>query len=136
MQVKRYRFHRHRNNHGDLVALEELKEIPFNIKRVYYVYNTDTGAVRGCHAHKRLQQVFICVHGSCRIKLDDGKETEIITLDRPDEGIYVSGNVWREMSDFSPDAVLLVLASEAYDETDYIRDYDEFLQYESDLGDV
>ena len=128
MHFNRLTFRIHGDKHGDLVALEELTDVPFHIHRVYYVYNTDADAVRGCHAHKRLQQVLICVHGSCKIKLDDGKGTETITLDKPYEGIYVSGIVWREVFDFSQDAVLLVLASERYDKTEYIRDYNEFLK--------
>ena len=85
--------------------------------------------VRGHHAHKCLKQVLICVHGSCKIHLDNGHETEEILLDRPTLGLYIENDMWREMYDFSPDAVLLVLASELYDESDYIRDYDEFLKF-------
>ena len=93
------------------------------------MYDTTEGTSRGHHAHKSLQQILICVHGNCKIKLDNGKEQEIVLLDKPNEGLYVSNVMWREMFDFSPDAVLMVLASELYDEEDYIRDYDAFLKY-------
>lgn len=129
MQVVKYAFQRHGDDRGMLVALEEGKEIPFDVKRVYYMYDTVEGVRRGFHAHKCLEQILICVHGSCKILLDNGKEKEIVSLDTPYEGLYVSNDTWREMYDFSPDAVLMVLASELYDEADYIRDYDEFLKY-------
>lgn len=129
MDVVKYSFQAHGDERGQLVVLEELKDIPFNIKRVYYMYSTTEGVTRGYHAHKNLQQILICVHGSCKIRLDNGKEKEIVVLDNPNEGLYVTNNMWREMFDFSPDAVLMVLASEYYDEADYIRDYDEFLKF-------
>ena len=129
MQVVKYVFQPHGDERGQLVALEESKDIPFKIKRVYYMYDTTEGVTRGYHAHKNLQQVLICVNGSCKIRLDNGSEKEIIILDTPNEGLYVSNNMWREMYDFSSDAVLMVLASELYDESDYIRDYDAFLEY-------
>lgn len=131
MQLKKCVFLPHGDERGQLVALEQQKDIPFDIKRVYYIYDTKEGVERGFHAHKCLQQVLLCVHGSCKIRLDDGKERTVVTLDKPNEGLYVSNVMWREMFDFSPDAVLLVLASEFYDEKDYIRDYDEFLQFVS-----
>lgn len=129
MQIIKYVFQLHGDSRGQLIAIEQLKDIPFEIKRVYYLYDTTEGITRGYHAHKNLQQVLICVHGSCKIRLDDGKSKEIVTLDKPNEGLYVANNMWREMFDFSPDAVLLVLASELYDEADYIRDYDEFIKF-------
>ncbi len=129
MQVIKYVFQPHGDERGQLVALEERKDIPFEIKRIYYVYDTAWGVVRGHHAHKSLQQILICIHGSCKIRLDNGMEKKVVPLERPYEGLYVSNAMWREMYDFSPDAVLLVLASELYDEKDYIRDYDEFLEF-------
>lgn len=129
MQIKTYEFIPHGDDRGQLVALEENKDIPFTIKRVYYMYDTVEGVTRGKHAHKSLEQILICVHGSCKIRLDDGKEKEVVVLDKPNIGLYVSNVMWREMFDFSPDAVLMVLASELYDEADYIRDYDDFLAY-------
>ena len=125
----KYMFQPHGDSRGQLIALEEMKDIPFTIKRVYYMYETAEGIVRGKHAHKKLEQILVCIHGSCKICLDDGKEKKIVLLEKPYEGLYVASNMWREMYDFSTDAVLLVLASEFYDESDYIRDYDEFLTY-------
>lgn len=129
MEVIKYAFQQHGDHRGQLVALEEGKEIPFNVKRVYYMYDTVEGVRRGYHAHKCLEQILICVHGSCKILLDNGKETAVVNLDTPYEGLYISNDMWREMYDFSPDAVLMVLASELYDEADYIRNYDEFLKF-------
>lgn len=127
MQVIKYAFQQHGDSRGQLVALEEMKDIPFNIKRVYYMYDTGTEVRRGFHAHKSLEQILICIHGSCKILLDNGHEKKIVLLEKPYEGLYISNNMWREMYDFSRDAVLLVLASELYDEDDYIRNYQEFL---------
>lgn len=130
MEVIKYAFQRHGDDRGMLVALEEGKEIPFEVKRVYYMYDTVAGVRRGFHAHKCLQQILICVHGSCKIHLDNGRgEMAEVDLNTPFEGLYISNDMWREMYDFSPDAVLMVLASELYDEADYIRNYDEFLKY-------
>lgn len=129
MKIEKYVFQPHGDDRGQLVALEEFKDIPFDIKRVYYMYDTVDGVVRGKHAHKNLQQILICIHGSCKILLDDGTEKEIVPLDKPNEGLYVSNAMWREMFDFSSDAVLMVLASEFYDESDYIRNYEDFLAY-------
>lgn len=129
MQTVKYVFQPHGDERGQLVALEEFKDIPFRIKRVYYMYDTGAGVTRGYHAHKTLQQILICIHGSCKIRLDNGKEKKVIPLEKPYEGLYVSNAMWREIFDFSSDAVLMVLASELYDESDYIRDYDVFLEY-------
>lgn len=129
MLVTKYVFQPHGDRRGQLIALEEFKDIPFRIKRVYYMYDTEDGFVRGKHAHKNLQQILVCIHGSCKIKLDNGKEKKIVPLERPYEGLYVANNMWREIFDFSPGAVLLVFASEFFDEDDYIRDYDEFLKF-------
>lgn len=134
MQVIKYAFQQHGDERGQLVALEEFKDIPFEIKRVYYMYDTKEGVRRGFHAHKSLEQILICIHGSCKILLDNGTEKKIIPLESPYEGLYVSNNMWREMFDFSPDAVLMVLASDYYKEEDYIRDYDQFLKYVEEQG--
>ena len=128
MQVIKYMFQPHGDERGQLVALEEFKDIPFRIKRVYYMYDTLSGVVRGKHAHIHLEQILICIHGSCKVLLDNGKERKVVNLEKPYEGLYVSSKMWREMYDFSKDAVLMVLASELYDGKDYIRDYDTFLQ--------
>jgi dTDP-4-dehydrorhamnose 3,5-epimerase-like enzyme len=132
MNPKIITFPVHSDGRGDLIAIEELHEIPFNIKRVYYMYNVGENVIRGKHAHKSLKQVLICIHGKCKILLDDGKgDKQIIQLDSPNKGLYVSNILWREMYEFSPDAVLLVLASELYDESDYIRNYNDFLEFVS-----
>ena len=128
MQVIKYVFQPHGDDRGQLVALEEFIDIPFEIKRVYYMYDTKDGVHRGFHAHKNLEQILICIHGSCKALLDNGKEKKVVPLEKPYEGLYVSNNMWREMYDFSPDAVLMVLASDLYKEEDYIRDYNEFLK--------
>lgn len=127
MQVVKYIFQQHGDDRGQLVALEEQKDIPFEIKRVYYMYDTGQGVRRGFHAHHSLEQILICIHGSCKILLDNGKEKKVIPLERPYEGLYIPGDMWREMYDFSEEAVLMVLASDFYREEDYIRDYNEFL---------
>ena len=129
MQIVKYVFQQHGDERGQLVALEEHKDIPFEIKRVYYMYDTVKGVTRGQHAHKSLEQILICIHGSCKLMLDNGKEKKIVSLEKPYEGLYISNNIWREMYDFSSDAVLMVLASDVYKEEDYIRNYDEFLKF-------
>ncbi|TYZ29945.1 WxcM-like domain-containing protein [Selenomonas caprae] len=134
MQVVKYVFQPHGDKRGQLIALEEFKDIPFKIKRVYYMYDTAEGVVRGHHAHKKLEQILVCIHGSCKIRLNNGVEEKIVPLEKPYEGLYVANNMWREMFDFSKDAVLLVFASELYDANDYIRDYDEFLDFITNEG--
>ncbi len=114
------------DDRGNLISLEQHKNIPFDIKRIYYIFGTKPGVNRGFHAHKDLQQVAVCISGSCDILLDDGNVKKNITLDSPCKGVFIKSMVWREMSDFSFDCVLLVLASEVYDEADYIRDYQDF----------
>ena len=113
---------------GKLIPLEaDGEEVPFDVKRVYYIFDTTPGTVRGKHAHRRLSQALVCVSGACTIvcELPDGTRSEH-RLDWPTKGLVIEGVVWREMKDFSKDAVLMVLASEHYDPTDYIRDYGEF----------
>lgn len=114
---------------GSLVALEigQEKELPFPIKRVYYIYRTADGVSRGYHAHRNLKQVAICVAGSCRMVLDNGITREEAWMDCPTKGLLIESMIWREMHDFSSDCVLLVLASEHYDEDDYIRGYSDFI---------
>ena len=129
MQVVKYAFQQHGDERGMLIALEENKDIPFAIKRVYYMYDTKKDIHRGFHAHKNLEQILVCVSGSCKVRLDNGYESKVVTLETPYEGLYISKSMWREMFDFSEDAVLMVLASELYDEADYIRNYDEFLEF-------
>lgn len=128
MEITKYYFPPHGDDRGQLIAIEQQKDLPFDIKRVYYIYDTKAGVRRGFHAHRNLEQILVCVHGSCKILLDNGKEQETVVLDDPSDGLYIANNMWREMFDFSPDAVLLVLASEYYDEADYIRNYEDFLK--------
>lgn len=111
---------------GALVAVEAGSTVPFDIRRVYYIFDTQQGVARGFHAHRRLQQLLVCVSGECRMVLDDGQRREEAWLDSPTRGLLIESFVWREMHDFSPDCVLLVLASEHYEEADYIRDYEQF----------
>jgi dTDP-4-dehydrorhamnose 3,5-epimerase-like enzyme len=112
-----------------LVAVEAEKSIPFPIRRTYYIYGTKAGVERGFHAHKALQQVAIAVSGSCEMVLDDGEDEVSVLLDSPEEGVYIGPGFWRVMRNFSPDCVLLVLADQHYDESDYIRDYEDFLSW-------
>ena len=116
------------DDRGSLVALEDGETVPFAIQRVYYIFGTKLGVARGFHAHRALEQVAVCVTGSCRMVLDDGCQREEAWLDSPTKGLYIGNMVWREMHDFSPDCVLLVLASKHYDEKDYLRNYDNFQQ--------
>ena len=127
MDVKLYRFLPHGDDRGQLIAIEEQKDLPFDIKRVYYIYDTLPGVRRGFHAHRNLEQILVCVSGSCKIHLDDGHDTAEVILDEPTTGLYISNDTWREMYDFVPGTVLLVLASEYYDESDYLRDYNDFM---------
>jgi dTDP-4-dehydrorhamnose 3,5-epimerase-like enzyme len=113
---------------GSLIALEEGYNTTFEIKRVYYIFDTKKGVERGFHAHINLKQIAIAVKGSCTFVLDNGKEREEIKLNNPNQGLFIEELIWREMKDFSEDCVLVVLASEHYDESDYIRDYSKFLE--------
>ena len=123
---------------GSLVAVEigMEKAIPFDIKRVYYIYHTAQGVSRGFHAHKNLKQVAICVAGKCRMVLDNGQARQEAWLDSPTRGLLIEDMVWREMHDFTKDCVLLVLASEHYDESDYIRNYPDFLALQNGISPV
>lgn len=112
---------------GKLISLEGEKNIPFNIKRVYYIFDTIPDEVRGKHAHKNLEQIVVAIDGACQFFLDDGNKQEEIWLNRPDIGLYIGKNIWREMRHFSYGCKLMVLASEYYNEDEYIRNYDEFL---------
>ncbi len=111
---------------GWLTPLEAGIDVPFEIKRMYIIYGTQRGIDRGFHAHRDLEQVVVCVSGSCRFVVDDGRERADFILDKPNVGLYVGPMVWREMTNFSPDCVLVVLASKLYSQADYIRDYSEF----------
>ena len=129
MKITTFDFEEHGDERGILISLEENLNIPFTIRRCYFMYNLLPGVRRGFHAHKTLHQVLVCVRGSCKILLDDGSEKAVVPLDRPNKGLYITANTWREMFDFSDDAVLMVLADQLYDEKDYIRNYDDFLAW-------
>ena len=128
MDIKVIEFPALGDDRGSLVALESNKSIPFDIKRVYYIFGTQQNVARGFHAHKQLKQVAVCVTGKCRMVLDSGETRTDFWLDSATKGILIEDMTWREMHDFSDDCVLLVLASEHYDEADYIRNYDRFIE--------
>jgi len=128
MKTKRIEFKERGDARGKLVVVESLKDIPFQIARIFYIYGADSDSVRGCHANRKTEFVLISVSGSVKVKVMDGKEEHIFTLDKPNMGVYMPKMTWKEMFDFSPDAVLLCIASEGYDPQEYIRDYDKFLK--------
>lgn len=113
---------------GNLGVIEN-DTIPFEMKRVYYLYDIPSSAKRGGHSHKNLIQVLIAISGSFDVVLKDGKESQTITLNKPNVGLLINNNIWRELENFSSGAVCLVLASSVFDEEDYIRDYDDYLLY-------
>ncbi|MBE3655667.1 dTDP-6-deoxy-3,4-keto-hexulose isomerase [Vibrio navarrensis] len=115
------------DHRGSLVALEGSKDIPFDIKRIYYLFGMQPDLPRGFHAHRELIQVAVCLKGQCDILMDDGRSKQTVTLDSPVKGLVINKMQWHEMHNFSDDCVLLVLASDVYDEVDYIRDYQYFL---------
>ena len=135
-EVSEFCFSAKGDDRGQLIALESNLSIPFDVKRVYYMFNTTKGAERGFHAHIALQQMAICVSGSCVMDVEYQNGRESYILDSPDKGLYMGGLVWREMRNFSPDCVLMVLADALYSEDDYIREYDEFKQRNSALIDL
>ena len=118
---------------GNLTFIEQSNHIPFDISRVYYIYDVPENGERGGHAHKGLHQLIIALSGSFDIELDDGNKKRVITLNSPTEGLYICPMVWREMNNFSGGTVCLVLASNLYDESDYYRDYQEFLTAVTEL---
>ncbi len=127
--VKMLEFPQLGDERGHLVIVEGLKDIPFEIKRIFYIYGSEQTVVRGRHANRRTEFVLINVSGQSKVKVKDGKGNEaIFSLNRPHTGIYLPRMVWKDMYDFSEDSVLLCLASEHYDAQEYIRDYDEFIK--------
>jgi dTDP-4-dehydrorhamnose 3,5-epimerase-like enzyme len=114
---------------GDMVVIEGTKDVPFDIKRSYYLYNVPDGCIRGGHAHKNLFQLLVAVSGSFRIILKDGSKMKVERLYKPDEGLIIVPGIWRELDFFSEKAVCMVYASRLYDESDYIRNYEDFLSY-------
>lgn len=119
-------FNCNQDNFGSLVPIETFGDIPFGIKRIYYIYDVENGMRRGYHSHRDLEQALICVHGSVRIHVRTPFEQQNVLLDDPTKALYIGPMVWREMYDFTDDAVLLVLASEHYTVSDYIRDYEQY----------
>lgn len=116
------------DDRGNLVALESMKNIPFEIKRVYYMTGLSPDHPRGFHAHKQLKQIAICLSGSCRLILDDGSSKEEVLLNSASIGLNLPEMIWHEMHDFSEDCILMILASDYYSEEDYLRNYDDFLK--------
>ena len=128
-QVKLFEFNQRGDDRGHLVVVEGNQDIPFEIKRVFYIYGSDKDVVRGQHANRESEFVLINVSGHSKVRVRDGKGNEaVFVLNKPHTGIYLPKRVWKEMYDFSPDSVLLVLASTHYDGNEYIRDYDEYMK--------
>ncbi len=119
---------------GNLVVVEGNMDIPFEIKRIFYIYGSDDTVVRGQHANRLSEFVMINVSGTSKVKVDNGEESRVIELNRPRMGLYLKNNSWKDMYDFSADSILLVLASEHYDESEYIRDYQEYLRFIKEAG--
>lgn len=117
---------------GLLAVIEENKTIPFDIRRVFYIFRTKDGVRRGYHGHFKTRQALIAVSGSCKVYLDNLNRKDDVILDSPQKMLILEPNDWHEMYDFSPDCILLVLASHLYDEEDYIRDYDKFVEVYGD----
>ncbi|MFV5504104.1 sugar 3,4-ketoisomerase [Acinetobacter sp. 226] len=116
------------DHRGSLVVAEANRNIPFNIQRLYYIFGTQPDVPRGFHAHKDLQQIAFCIQGSCKMLMDNGKEKLEVLIGQSNKGLFIPPMVWHEMHDFSKDCILLVLASDYYEESDYIRNYDQFLK--------
>ena len=129
MNVQMLEFPQHGDDRGHLVVVEGQKDIPFDIKRVFYIYGSDPDVVRGCHANRKSEFVLINVAGQSKVRARDGLGNEaVFSINRPHTGLYLPKMIWKDMYDFSPDSVRLVLSSEAYDPGEYIRDYDAFVR--------
>lgn len=123
------------DDRGKLVALEKGEDFPFDVKRVYYIWDSDKDVIRGKHAHKELEQVIVCLSGSCDFILDNGRERKTIHLDRADQGLYIKGTLWREFTNFCDNCIIMVLANKYYDPDDYIKEYNEFLTEAKECND-
>lgn len=129
MKVKEIYFEKKGDKKGWLVCVEGKNNIPFNIKRMFYIYGTQKGVVRGRHANKKSSFVLINVSGSSKIKVDEGNgNSKVYLLEKPNQGLYIPKMVWKEMYDFSPDSVLIILSDCVYDKSEYIYDYDEYMK--------
>jgi glyoxylate utilization-related uncharacterized protein len=124
-------FKKIKNRAGNITSIENNVDIPFSVKRIYYLYDVPSGETRGGHAHRDLEQVVFAVSGSFDITIDDGRTKKTVQLNRPDFGLYLPPGIWRDISNFSSGAVCLVLASDKFQEADYIRDYNNFLSARS-----
>ena len=124
----------HSDRKGNLTVVENGETLPFNVKRVYYLYDVPGGESRGAHAHKELSQLIIAASGSFTVTLDDGEVKRTFLLNRPYQGLYIVPGIWRTLDDFSSGSVCMVLASHGYDEGDYIRSYQEFLEYKKEYN--
>lgn len=127
-QIKILEFGEFGDERGNLVVAEGNQDVPFEIKRVFYMYGSDDSVIRGQHANRITEFVLINVSGSSKVKVDNGYEEQIIELNKPRMGLYIPAMLWKDMYDFSEDSVLLVLASTHYDGTEYIRDYEEYIK--------
>ena len=136
-KVKMLEFSEKGDERGRLVIIEGGQDIPFEVKRVFYIYDTKRGTPRGQHANKKSEQMLICVSGSCRVKVDNGKGMqEVYELNTPEQALYTGTMLWREMYDFSGGCVLMVIASEYYNPEEYIRDYDKYIELVNGGGDI
>jgi len=124
--VERFVFKQVQHHTGTIVVAEGERDVPFAIRRAYFLFNVPPHETRGAHAHRTLTQVAICAQGSCRLRLDNGRESADIVLNRPNEGVLLPPMVWHQMTEFSAHSLFLVLADDYYDESDYIRSYDDF----------
>lgn len=131
MEIDRHKmieFKQNGDDRGKLVVVEGMKDVPFDIKRIFYIYGSDPTVVRGQHANRKSEFVLINVCGSSKVRVIDGKKDEVFVLDKPHTGIYLPKMLWKDMYDFSKDSILLVLASEVYDSSEYIRDFNEYIK--------
>jgi dTDP-4-dehydrorhamnose 3,5-epimerase-like enzyme len=127
-KIKEVFFRENGDERGKLVAIEGLKDIPFEIKRIFYIYAASSDVIRGCHANRYSEFILINICGSSKVKVNDGMTEKIFILDKPCKGIYIPNMVWKEMYDFSPDSVLLAVTNKPYDAHEYIRNYKDYLK--------
>ena len=126
MEYKIINLKKHGDNNGKLISFKKNVNIPFDIKRVFYIFDTKNDVLRGCHANRNSEFLLIALSGSCKIKIDNGAIIDYITLNNPHTGLYLNKMIWKEMYEFSHNAILLVLSNTYYDENEYIRDYNDY----------